>query len=292
MSQTASGKSLEYALATEMAAVTQVRIIQNSSLKIAKAAFCNSVERAQLTVAASKVAQFLYQNDKQLKQATSIELQADKQGQSGDVRDVVITLKNGELGLSAKKNHAAIKHSRLSDSIDFGQEWGNQPVRQQYFDSVKPIFDQLREMRAEGKKFNDIINKKAVVYLPVLTAFEDELKELCARFHGSFISPMFTYLLGKHDFYKIIQEKRRVSIQSMNMKGNLGWGSRCVVPSQVDKIQRIPGSNSTLLVSFEGGWQLSFRLHSASSQVEPSLKFDIKFVGLPETVSRHEIPLV
>ena len=29
------------------------------------------------------------------------------------------------------------------------------------------------------------------------------------------------------------------------------------------------------------GWQLSFRIHNAKTDVEPSLKFDIQFIGMP-----------
>ena len=35
----------------------------------------------------------------------------------------------------------------------------------------------------------------------------------------------------------------------------------------------------------DGGWQFSFRIHNASTIVEPSLKFDIQFVGEPTSVS-------
>ena len=32
------------------------------------------------------------------------------------------------------------------------------------------------------------------------------------------------------------------------------------------------------------GWQLSFRIHNAKTEVEPSLKFDIQFIGMPTTI--------
>jgi len=40
---------------------------------------------------------------------------------------------------------------------------------------------------------------------------------------------------------------------------------------------------------FHKGWQLSFRIHNASTLVEPSLKFDINIVGLPGSVARNVI---
>ena len=73
------------------------------------------------------------------------------------------------------------------------------------------------------------------------------------------------------------------------MGGSLKWGQKWRIPGRIEQIQRVRGKTSTLRVTFEGGWQLSFRLHNARSKVEPSLKFDIKFVGMASTVARNEI---
>jgi hypothetical protein len=43
-------------------------------------------------------------------------------------------------------------------------------------------------------------------------------------------------------------------------------------------------SGTTLDMICDAGWQLSFRLHNASSMVEPSLKFDINLVGRPNNL--------
>jgi len=49
-------------------------------------------------------------------------IQEDAMGIVGDVRDVICIRRQNEwaIGLSCKHNHAAVKHSRLSSSIDFG----------------------------------------------------------------------------------------------------------------------------------------------------------------------------
>lgn len=90
-------------------------------------------------------------------------------------------------------------------------------------------------------------------------------------------------------FSKDFKENGHVAIQSCNITGELKWGKPWKIPDRVESIARVRGSSSTILVSFEGGWQLSFRLHNASSRAEPSLKFDIRFIGLPQSVARHEI---
>ena len=40
----------------------------------------------------------------------------------------------------------------------------------------------------------------------------------------------------------------------------------------------------------DNGWQISFRIHSASSKVEPSLKFDIQLVGQPIVLFIIDMP--
>jgi hypothetical protein len=40
----------------------------------------------------------------------------------------------------------------------------------------------------------------------------------------------------------------------------------------------------TVYVSLDSGWQISMRIHSASSIVEPSLKFDVRLVGVPNSM--------
>ena len=49
-----------------------------------------------------------------------------------------------------------------------------------------------------------------------------------------------------------------------------------------------PGSTNTVEMFLDNGWQLSFRIHSASTEVEPSLKFDVQFIGMPTSVLNIE----
>ena len=39
----------------------------------------------------------------------------------------------------------------------------------------------------------------------------------------------------------------------------------------------------------DAGWQLSFRIHNATSRIERSLKFDIQIIGQPPQLSQHHI---
>jgi hypothetical protein len=293
--QTDSGKAFEYQLAMELAKFLEKPFLDSTAKEIAKAAFNahSIIEQGKIQRAADEATVFLCNHDDRFKKAVSITLQDDKQGKLGDVRDVLVNLSEGNpIGISAKNRHEAIKHSRLSGTIDFGKEWAEYPCSQDYMKRVKPVFDDLRQKKTEGLLFRDIPDKVNRYYLPVLMAFEDELRRLTEDFGQRFVTRMFQYLLGRHDFYKVIKENGHVAIHSFNITGELKWGSKWHIPDRIDSITRKRGSSNTLIVSFVGGWQLSFRIHNASSRVEPSLKFDIQFIGTPNYINRHVIDLV
>lgn len=107
---------------------------------------------------------------------------------------------------------------------------------------------------------------------------------------------MVKYLLGKFDFYKVedVERKRVVYIQAFNLNGTLGKECKnrdkiikiplVDMPTELVDIRMKPGSKTTVEMYFNNGWQLSFRLHNASSKIETSLKFDIQFVGIPSSI--------
>ena len=294
-SQVIHGLAYEYALARAFDSKLECGITMNPSLSVAKNAY-NIIEdnfKDVIDISADDVSAFLIRHDGRFNNPHSINLQASHKGRMGDVRDIVILCRDGEIGISAKHNHYAIKHPRLSNSIDFGELWGNHPVSNQYWRSIKLVFDDLSEKQKRNMRFSQISNKAGVIYLPILTAFEDELNRLCSDYGREFIGKFFQYLIGRHDFYKAICDKsNRISvIESIYINGSLAWGTKWRIPERIESITRIRNSQSTLLVTFEGGWQVKFRLHSAKSLVEPSLKFDISFVGMASRVSRNEISI-
>ena len=290
MKQSQRGKAFEYALALQFSEVLNIPLI-GPAMEYAKQCYQMCDQRESMIIAAREAALFLDAYDTNLRQATSIRLQSDSAGQTGDVRDLLLETFKGDIGISAKTNHYAIKHSRLSDRIDFGLQWADYPVSSRYWTAISPTFQQMMQWRDSGMMFRDIPNKDAVVYLPILIAFEDEFRRLCENFGQDFISKVFRYLIGKHDFYKVIKERKSVLIQSFNLTGTLEWGKRWTVPNEIEQIRRPAGFNNKLLITFTGGWQLSFRLHNARSQVEPSLKFDINFIGIPVYAAGNQIPL-
>ena len=54
------------------------------------------------------------------------------------------------------------------------------------------------------------------------------------------------------------------------------------LPTEIIKTSITRGT--TLCMILDNGWELSFRIHSAKSRMEPSLKFDIQLIGIPNTM--------
>lgn len=219
----------------------------------------------------------------------------------GDVRDIVIRRNNidWEVGLSIKHNHDAIKHSRLSHKLDFGKEWFDNPCSESYWNSVNPIFNMLKSEKEKKTKWVDIIEKNENVYTPLLQAFIDEINRAYA-IDKMMPKKMIEYLIGVEDYYKIVSKdsKRLTLIHAFNMHGSLNKPSSIKVsaitvpivelPTRLVALEFKPGSENTVEMYLDNGWQLSFRIHNASTKVEPSLKFDVQIIGMPTSVLNIE----
>lgn len=224
-----------------------------------------------------------------------LKIQSDKKGESGDVRDILIIRcqKQWEIGLSIKHNHFAVKHSRLSKTLDFCDKWLGIPCSKEYWNEVKPIFDTLEKLR--GTKWRDLISKEQDVYKPLLIAFINEIKRK-NDIYSDIPKKLTEYLLGYFDFYKIISIDNRqlTQIQSYNLRGTLNKSSSVTRPKIHIPLVALPtrivlldfkfNSTNTIELYMNNGWQFSFRIHNASSNIEPSLKFDIQIIGMPTSI--------
>ena len=225
-------------------------------------------------------------------------IQSDENGEEADVRDIIIERKDiiWEIGLSIKHKHMAVKHSRLSEVLDFGQKWYGVKCSEEYWNAVKPIFDFLESEKANGTYFRDLKSKIDNVYVPVLKAFMQEVKKQVEN-NADVPRNLVEYILSKYDFYKVISvdNKRITTIQSFNMYGTLNQPSKTQKPSFKVPVMELPTtllhmdfkpkSKTTVIMSFDNGWQFSFRIHNAKDLVEPSLKFDVRIEGMPAAVN-------
>ena len=314
--QTTNGKAFEYALLNEFSErlkqVTQVTVIKNDIFNNALNCFetFSQKEKDAYSLNASFAVNFLLDIEPRLSNHINqddileLEIVADKVGQSGDVRYVLAirSSQQWEIGISAKNNHRAVKHSRLSNDINFGEKWIGISASTNYFATIQPIFDNLSELRTSSKatmKWQSLGDYHSSVYVPILNAFKDELIKLDRENPGVVASRLVEYLIGNQDFYKVIKGRNKVEIQAYNLHGtlNLPFGSikpkakvsKLKLPTRLIEVVFQENSKTTLLVTLNEGWQISFRIHNASSRVEPSLKFDINLVSSPHTLFVNQL---
>ena len=108
------------------------------------------------------------------------------------------------------------------------------------------------------------------------------------------------YLVGVKDFYKIVSHDAKclTTIHPFNLYGTLNKPGKMKhslisvpvvkLPSKIVAFEFKQNSDNTIEMYLNNGWQLSFRIHNASTIVEPSLKFDIRFIGIPPSILAFE----
>lgn len=315
--QTELGKAFEYACVKALydmyAGVEDVEIKDSAPVRTAEA-FYNAAGEKQVDFdnGAKAAVRVIDRLEPRLRHEDSdaplvLGIQSDAAGISGDVRDVLCVrrLHQWEIGLSCKHNHRAVKHSRLSDTIDFGKEWLGYPCSKQYFDEVVPIFKKLRDIQEVSKKagnpakWSDLTDKAENYYVPILQSFMKELESLAASY-GDVPEKLVRYLLGKNDFYKVITDDthRLTRVEAININGTLNEASegyKTIVPVTSLRMPtkfyhigfKVSGdkeSQTTIHVVCDEGWEISMRLHNASTNIEPSLKFDVQLISFPASL--------
>lgn len=310
LGQTTLGKAYEYAclltLYELVSGVCAVKIVQNSSLDVAKGYWNQLPDTTKEEMHQSALAGLQKLLDLEPKIMESgddnleILLQMDSRGQQGDVRDLLIIRRslNWEIGISVKHNHEAVKHSRLSPTIDFGKEWFNLPCTQQYFADIRPVFSLTDALKASGTKWSELPEKNAKIYIPLLRAFMNEIRRLDEVNPEMLPARLLEYLLGRYDFYKLIayDDTRTTRLQCFNLRGTLNTAAALADPKA--KVERIAlprfihhldfsrgvsggHSETTIDLVMDANWAVTLRIHSASTNVESSLKFDIQLTGVP-----------
>lgn len=318
--QTANGKAFEYAcllaIYDALSGNEDVTIEDSPQMRTARNLFngMHADIQYELMRAANAAARVIIRLEPQLQFPQNniplyLSIQTDAQGMAGDVRDVLCIRRQNhwQIGLSCKHNHHAVKHSRLSDTIDFGLEWFDIPCSRQYFYEVVPLFTELRRMRDNAREndtfayWADIPDKAERYYKPVLQAFLDELNRLAIS-HPEVPGAMVQYLIGRYDFYKVITDDRHETtrVEAINIAGTLNRPSgqhhsivdisRLRLPTRFYHTGFKPGSDNTVEVVCDEGWTISMRIHNASSKIEPSLKFDVNLISLPGSIHAQVEP--
>ena len=316
--QTENGKAFEYACAYAILEKYQKRLAvtmdESPQMETARRfyAYLDAFHQANYLKAARAAVKIIDRLEPRLSSESSpllLKLQTDSKGIQGDVRDVLCIRDNTwEIGLSCKHNHEAVKHSRLSDKINFGKDWFGKSCSDQYFKEVSDIFLPLRKMRDESKVsgspalWSSMPDKEDRCYVPVLEAFMRELKRLDQEYSGEIPEKLIRYLIGTNDFYKVIMNDQRkyTQIESVNINGTLNQSNgtkKALVdvplmklPSKFYEVGFKDGQKNTIVVVCDQGWNISMRIHNASSRIEPSLKFDVQLMAMPSSILRQIEP--
>jgi hypothetical protein len=299
--QVVNGKGFEWAVAT--VAAERLRIPLEAGKEQRHAAECfmklSSVKQAHFRKCAEGAIAYVVEREKLPTGATgSVALSGDLAGETGDVRDVLIAVDGRRIGLSCKTNHEAFKHQRLSGTIDFVRKWGlGGECSENYWAAVGPIFAELTEIRDLSKStttWASIEGYQERYYLPVLKAWREELLRVAG---GTDVSSqqastaLAHYIIGKIDFWKVVASKSEVRLYSFNVNKTLGTKAT-MLPNRIIGIDAIDGSQYSMTVHMNNGYQFNFRIHNAKSTVEPSLKFDVKAEGLPpQQIHQHTLDL-
>ena len=311
--QTEAGKAFEYALVKKtyelLSPCHSVELKEDSSLQVARNCFdlFGAKDQDKYLRAAITASLHIIEIEPRLNNPYSpddtltLQIAPDSEGIKGDVRDVLLlrSAQSWEIGISAKNNHKAVKHSRLSDKIDFGKEWLGLPCSDAYYSNVLPVFQELRQLKEKEELWRNLPGKHRRFYIPVLEAFKDELIRLDRENPSTVPANLLRYLIGHKDFYKIIKRSNKSEVYGFHLYGTLNKPAekvkptfkvpRLKLPARIIEIIIKPNSTDTIILTCDEGWQISFRIHNASSKVEPSLKFDINLIGQPPSLYTHHL---
>ena len=187
-------------------------------------------------------------------------------------------------------------------SIDFGKQWYGIDCSDDYWNGITPIFDYVSSYKAANMDWSDMGDEKVSrVYKPLLEEFVKEIQR-AYEYDIKMCTKMVEYLLGKHDFYKVVAQdaRRNTEIQTYNVHGTLNKPGATKTPSivipttelptRIIHIGLIPDSDNKVELSFDKGWYFTFRIHNASTKVENSLKFNIQLTGMPTSIITINCP--
>jgi hypothetical protein len=295
INSTISGKAYEYASVIALLEIVKpvrpIEVVENTSLVIARNRYLNDITDSQrsdmLASAKAGMTAIIKMEPKIVEDgddAITVSIQSDDVAKLGDIRDVLIIRRDikWQIGVSVKHNHEALKHSRLSTKLDFGNSWYGIPSSKQYFDEISLIFAELQTLKIKGVKWRELPSKEQSVY----------------DSHGDDVTAgLIKYLLGSNgnDFYKLIHYNNHTTrVIPFNLYGSLNQPSSAKAPDDLIPDMELPtriielafkdSSHTTVHLTMNNGWAISFRIHNASTVVEPSLKFDIKLIGQPSSL--------
>lgn len=252
----------------------------------------------------------------------TLQAMPDSAGVKGDVRDIAVSIyrdaehkkRVGDIGISCKNNHEAVKHPRITEDPDFVKEWtgGKFKCGNVFLNGMKTIFEKIDDCAAKFEKWSMVEDKMDEIYYPIIKLFVDEIKRLGIVTDSDseerrekakeFTQLFFEYMFGTQDFYKVIKDDATGStkIYPYNMHGTLmmPFGENknrqavqmITMPSEIVEVRVKPKSKTTIEIYFDQ-WIISMRLHNADTKIKrTSLKFDVQIKAQPRKVMGMVLP--
>ena len=306
--QNASGNAFEYALANQLACAVGVRLktrakedaATNEAADKAGGDFFERDPKSRrwlARAAAAAVSHITDLEEKMLAQASGehVRMLPDSAGQAGDPRDIVLRVGKGVLAISAKLNNDTVKNPRLQfGNPDFAVNWGlGVEISPAYCDAVGAVARRVDEAKKSGlENWRELPELHGEIYAPLLLAFRDEIFRIISGESGNpdACRNFAKFMVGKPDYYKVMayQSRNLVVVQGYNFGRTLAC-RRPSFPSSL--ISATPCRGTTLVLTFDGGWVFTMRIHNAESRITRSLKWDVKIIGHPSNLYSHHIML-
>lgn len=309
-SEERSGSAFEYAVAISLQKHTPARLLLDNAALRSKEKYLQLTtdKQKRLSFCAEKSAQYLATVDERLVKKKDLQIRFNSSHNAKahhDVRDLLVVSGDVVIGISCKVNNEDLRHSRLSGTSDFVQEWGlsGSGASTAYWRGVKPVFSYLRELRSSGLRWDQVYPgeanqrndlKLAEIVAPVLNEWEKEISSLIA-IEKDLATNLCRYLLGSKSYWKVIAKTQispsqtsrdTITIQRFDLEGDMP-GAKLIMPKKILGIQVKPRSRAReRIVTCDQGYSFGFRLHTAESKVVASLKFAVKGRGLPASIDQ------
>ena len=195
---------------------------------------------------------------------------SDDEAKKGNVTDIELLFKNEKINLSIKHNHTALKHQRPGALAQQCGLLGKSTEDIQYRIKYKEICENFitnSNLIVQNLKTFEQLKTKDVNYIdnnlyqPMCSLVSTHLnlwgKDSCNAKY------FFSFIVGMTNFYKVIVRDKGVEILKFNN-----------IPIPRKMTSTVEGK-SYVKVKFDNDWEISMRLHTASSRTAGvSLKFD------------------
>lgn len=272
MSHSARGDSFEYSIG---------RGFNKKGFVFKRNRRLQSIKRhhdSSLDVVGEKVAAVLCKLEKGLD--GKIIFVQDSAGRRGDPTD----LRVGRLNISAKRNSSEIKAPRISDSRDFARNWFGLQADRFSLNKFKELFAPVRAMRLQNPNilwmdfdYEDYLEKGIEFTIERLKSIDNLPKH------------WFHFVMGsRHDYYLVTYTdcEEKLTIVGINFNGTLSC--KKIVEDEL-KVRDISLTSwNSFEVSFTNDWRFKLRLHTASSRIEPSLKYSITIKSMPAVFEKRK----